>query len=295
MSSWDGIEEFVMVAETGSFTEAARRLNVSTSHISRRVQALENRLGLKLLSRTTRTVKLTDAGSDYLARVRDLILGIEEVNQDISGASANLEGPLRISAAGPFAEKEAIPALLEFAERNPGISLDVKFNNRNVDLVEEGYDFAIRYGVLADSALVARKLATRQLVCGASPAYLEQFGEPKEPGDLRHHACLLTNTSSWRFQDPGTGKPIQIKVGGRIRTDSIQVMRSAAARGFGIAYTPIENLQDMIETGSIRQILQGFEDKSRSHWIVYPDRRLVPLRVRAAIDFLLTAFAGSRD
>lgn len=295
MSNWDGVEEFVMVARTGSFTLSARRLNVSTSHVSRRIQALEDRLGLKLLTRTTRSVKLTDIGSDYLSTVEDLIAGLDEANQRITGAFADLAGLVRVSAAGPFAENVAMPALLEFAERHPKINLEVDINNRNVDLVQEGYDFAVRYGVLADSSLIARKLATRRLACAASPAYLDRYGEPKVPQDLRQHSCILSNSNTWKFQDAETGKGITIRLNGRVRTNSMPLMRQAVAKGFGLAYTPIENIQDMLDSGQARRILEGYEDRSRSHWIVYPERRFIPARVRAAINHLLTALADERS
>lgn len=294
MSIWDGVEEFVMVARTGSFTVSARRLNVSTSHVSRRIQALEDRLGLKLLSRTTRAVKLTDMGSDYLNTVEDLIAGLDEANQRITGAFADLGGLVRVSAAGPFAENIAMPALLEFAEQNPKITLEVDINNRNVDLVAEGYDFAVRYGVLADSSLIARKLATRNLACAASPAYLERYGEPALPQDLLQHSCIISNKNTWQFQDPNNSKGITVKVSGKVRTNSMPLMRMAVAKGFGVTYTPVENIQDMLDSGQARRILQGYEDQTRSHWVVYPERRFIPLRVRAAIEYLLNALAGER-
>lgn len=295
MSPWDGIEEFVMVAHTGSFTMSARRLNVSTSHVSRKIQALEDRLGVKLLRRTTRNVKMTELGSDYLRKVQDLMAGIEEANQSISGAYADLAGVIRVSLAGPFAEKYISPVLLEFARQHPRINLEVDFNNRNVDLVAESYDFAIRYGVLTDSSMIARKLATRKLVCAASPSYLEQYGEPAHPKELRQHSCLSSNSNTWQFQSPDSGRPIAVRVEGRLQTNSIAVMRLAAEQGFGIAYTPIENLQELIEAKQLHRILEGFEDQSRSQWIIYPERRLVPRRVRMAIEFLLDAFASERS
>jgi len=294
MSVWDGVEEFVMVARTGSFTIAASRLNVSTSHVSRRVQALEDRLGVKLLSRTTRTVKVTDLGNDYLNSVGDLISGIDEANQTITGAFADLAGVVRVSAAGPFAEKTAVPILLEFAEKNPRITLEVDFNNRNVDMVEESYDFALRYGALADSALIARKLAIRKLICAASPAYIERHGEPSRPQDLRQHSCISANSNVWKFQDPSTQKGISVRIDGRIKTNNMPLMCMAVEMGFGVAYTPIENLQDMIDDGRVKRILGGYENQSRSHWIVYPERRLIPRRVRAAIEYLLAALADER-
>jgi DNA-binding transcriptional LysR family regulator len=188
-----------------------------------------------------------------------------------------------------------LPALLEFAEQNPKITLEVDFNNRNIDLVEEGYDFALRYGVLSDSSLIARKLATRSLACAASPAYLERYGEPVLPQDLRQHSCIIANNNTWQFKDPNNSKGISVRVDGRFRTNNMSLMRLAVAKGFGVAYTPIENLQDMINDGQARHILQGYEDHSRSHWIVYPERRLIPRRVRAATEYLLNALASERS
>lgn len=295
MSIWDGVEEFVMVARTGNFTLAARRLNVSTSHVSRRVQLLEDKLGVKLLTRTTRAVKLTDLGRDYLNRVADLIGGIDDANQAITGAFSDLAGPVRVSAAGPFAEETVMPILLEFAEQNPQITLEVDFNNRNVDLVEEGYDFAIRYGVLTDSALIARKLATRKLICAASPAYLEQHGEPSTPQELRQHSCISANNNVWQFVDPSNQKGISVRVRGRVKTNSMGLMCLAVEKGFGVAYTPMENLEAMITDGRVRRILEGYEDQSRSHWIVYPERRHIPRRVRAVVEHLLDRLENQRN
>ncbi|WP_299142147.1 LysR family transcriptional regulator [uncultured Tateyamaria sp.] len=294
MPDWEGLEEFSMVAQTESFTAAAQRLNVSTSHVSRQVQALEDRLGVKLLARTTRKVRLTDLGADYLARVDELMANLDAVNQSIAGDFADLKGLLRVSAAGPFAETVVMPKLLEFVSRNEGVTLEADFNNRNVDLIAEGYDFALRYGQLTNSSLVARKLATHRLACVASEAYLAQHGVPSHPSDLRHHSCLISNNDTWVFCDPANGKNIRVKVKGRVRTNSIPIMLEAADKGFGIAYSPVENLKPLLDTGRVRRILDGFEDHSRSHWIVYPDRRLMPRHVRAAINYLLDSMAANR-
>ena len=294
MSIWDGVEEFVMVARTSSFTAAARRLNVSTSHVSRRVQSLEDKLGVKLLARTTRAVKLTDLGRDYLNRVDELIGGIDDANQAITGAFSDLAGPVRVSAAGPFAEAMVMPILLEFAEQNPHITFEVDFNNRNVDQVEDGYDFAIRYGALADSSLIARKLATRQLVCAASPAYLGRYGEPSTPQELSQHSCISANNNVWQFFDPSTKKAISVRVKGRVKTNSMGLMCLAVEKGFGVAYTPMENLEVMIADGRVLRILEGYEDQSRSHWIVYPERRHILRRVRAVVEHLLDRLEDQR-
>ena len=161
-------------------------------------------------------------------------------------------------------------------------------------MVEEGYDFAIRYGALAESALIARKLANRKLVCAAAPAYLERHGEPKEPQDLRRHSCIAANNNIWLFEDPESQKRISVRVGGRLKTNYMPLMRLAAEKGFGVAYTPIENLQTLIDAGKLHRILEGFEDTSRSQWIIYPERRLMPRRVRGAIEYLLDALAAER-
>lgn len=294
MSLWTGIEEFVMVADTGSFTAAARRLSVSTSHVSRQIQALEDRLNTKLLARSTRNVRVTERGAEYLTQMRQIITGLQEANQNIMGEVTTLAGPIRISAAGPFAEQVIAPRLLDFAEMHPRITLEIDFNSRNVDLIADGYDFALRYGRLSNSALIARKLVNHRLACVATPAYLERHGTPQKPQDLRQHSCLITNSTTWLFQDPVNGKDIPIKVSGPLRTNTISLVVDALKRGFGIAYSPITNFQPLIDAGEVVPILETYEDHSRSQWIVYPDRHLMPARVRAAIDFLLETFVDKR-
>ena len=290
MSPWEGIQEFITVVDTGSFTHAARRLGVSASHVSRQVARLEDRLNVKLLARSTRIVRLTEAGADYYARVSDLVVGIEEANQNAAGADAQLAGRIRISAAGPFAENWVAPALARFARDNSAVSIEIDFNTRNVDLIEQGFDFAVRYGVLADSGLIARKLAARPMVCAASRDYLRRRGEPDHPSELRHHDCLRTHSDKWLFNDRETGDPIEIRIGGSWISSNGHALRHAAVAGLGIAYTPLINLQPALDSGELVQILSGYEDKSRSSWIVFPERRHMPLRVRRAIDYLIDEF-----
>lgn len=294
MSPWDGIQEFLMVVETGGFTPASRRLGVSASHISRQVARLEDRLGVKLFARSTRVVRLTDAGAEYHARVADLAAGIDEANQAAAGAQADLAGRIRVSAAGTLAEERVAPALARFARQNPRIAIEIDFDTRNVDLIDQGFDFAIRYGVLADSGLIARKLAKRTMVCAASPDYLARRGVPQHPSDLRRHDCLRTRQDRWLFQDPHSGDPIDLRVQGPWTANNGHALRAAAVEGLGVAYTPDVNLVAALEQGHLQSILQGYEDTSRANWIVYPERRHVPLRVRRAIDYLIAAFRDER-
>jgi DNA-binding transcriptional LysR family regulator len=291
MSEWDGIPEFLMVVEAGGFTKAGKRLGVSASHVSRQVRRLEDRLGVKLLARSTRVVNLTDAGSAYHARVSDLAAGFDEANQAAAGAHAELAGRIRVSAAGVFAEQRVAPLLAEFASRHPRITVEMDFSTRFVDLVDGGFDFAIRYGVLTDSALIARKLTSRTMVCAASPAYLEGRGVPSHPNELRRHACLITVRDRWLFNSPGDGASIEVRVSGPWRANSGHALRAAAVAGLGIAYAPALNFQTALDEGSLVRVLEGYEDRSRASWLVYPERRHMPLRVRRAIDFVKDAFA----
>ena len=294
MSPWDGLQEFLMVVETGGFTSAARRLGVSASHVSRQIARLEDRLGVKLFARSTRVVRLTDAGAEYHARVADLAAGIDEANQAAAGAQADLAGRIRVSAAGTLAENRVAPVLARFARENPRIAIEIDFDTRNVDLIDQGFDFAIRYGILADSGLIVRKLAGRTMVCAASPDYLQRRGEPRHPSDLRRHACLRTRQDRWVFKDPQSGEPIDVRVHGPWTANNGHALRAAAVEGLGVAYTPDVNLQAALECGQVVPILQGYEDTSRANWIVYPERRHIPLRVRRAIDYLVAAFADER-
>ena len=287
MSQWEGIQEFIMVVETGSFTKAAKRLHVSASHISRQVAKLENRLEVKLLARSTRLVRLTESGTDYYNKVSVLAAGIEEANQSAKGADAALAGLIRVSAAGTFAENRVSPVLARFARENPKISIEIDFNISNVDLIAQGFDFAVRYGVLADSSLIARKLSERHMICAASPDYLKRHGTPKHPSELKQHSCLTTSTDRWIFNDKNSKETLEIRVSGRWVSTNGYALRYAALEGLGVTYTPLVNLKPALEKGELIPILQGFEDNSRSSWIVYPHRRHLPLRVRRAISYLL--------
>jgi len=287
MTGWEGIQEFIMVVETSSFTKAAKRLHVSASHISRQVARLENQLEVKLLARSTRQVRLTEAGTDYYNKVSVLAAGIEEANQSATGTDATLAGLIRVSAAGTFAENNVAPAIARFARENPKISLEIDFNINNVDLIAQGFDFAIRYGVLADSSLISRKLSERPMVCAASPDYLKRYGTPKHPSELKQHSCLTTNTDRWIFSDENSNNTLEIRVSGRWMSTNGNALRYAATEGLGVTYTPHVNLKSALDNGELIPILQGFEDNTRSNWIVYPHRRHLPLRVRRAISYLL--------
>jgi DNA-binding transcriptional LysR family regulator len=199
MDNFDGIIEFVSVAESQGFSSAAKQLGCSTSHVSRQISKLEKRLGCALFARTTRLVNLTPAGLNYYHQCRDLVTGLQQANDQINTQQLKLVGTLRVSAAGTFAEQQVAPALMEFALQHPELSIEIDFNSRKVNFVEDGIDFAIRYGKLEDSGLVARKLLAHPMMAVASEFYLTNNGIPQHPNDLKNYSCIISNNDHWLF------------------------------------------------------------------------------------------------
>lgn len=288
MDSFDGIIEFVTVADCQGFTAAARQLDLSTSHVSRQISRLEQRLGSALFARSTRSVSLTEAGQLYYQQCKELVAGLQQANEQITEAQITLSGTLRVSAAGAFAEQFVAPALVQFAKDHPDLSIEMDFNTRMTNFIEDGIDFAIRYGRLNDSGLVARKLLDRPLIAAASPAYLDRHGTPQHPDHLKHHSCLVTNNSTWQFENDG--KPFAIRVGGRWRSNNAQAVVEACIQGLGIAYMPRSSFLSALENGQLVPVLQPYWSRSASSWIVYQNRKFLPLRARMAINHLLEQF-----
>lgn len=288
--SFEGIIEFVTVADAKGFSEAARRLNCSVSHVSRQVSRLEQRLGTALFARSTRSVKLTESGQQYYHQSQELVNGLSQANEMVTGAQFDLQGTLRISMAGSFAEQFVAPALVEFARLHPDLTVELDFSSRRVNFVEDGFDFAIRYGRLQDSGLVARKLANRNLMAVASPAYLAQNGEPKDPRELVQHSCLITNNDTWLFEQDG--KEMPVKVSGRFRSNNAHSIVDACKAGLGIGYMPKSSFQHAIKEGALVPVLAPFWTQNITSWVVYQNRRFLPLKARLAIDHLLAHFKG---
>lgn len=284
---WEGVDAFLAVAASGGFGAAARRLGVSTSHVSRQVAALERRLGVKLFARSTRVVKLTDAGASYHAQAARAAELIDEADLAASGAQSALAGVIRVSAAGHFAETAVAASLARFAQAHAGVAIEMVFDARLLNLAEEGVDFAIRYGPAPTGAGVVRKLTTRVMACVAAPSYLDAHGRPDRPQGLDRHACLRSNADIWRFQDPVSGDVIVTRPRGPFRADNGRAIASAAAAGLGVAYLPASNFRDELAGGALETVLAGWEDASPASWILYPERRFLPRRVRLAIDHLI--------
>lgn len=293
MDSFEGIVEFVAVAESQGFSAAAKQLGVSTSHVSRQISRLEERLGSALFARTTRLVSLTETGQAYYHQCKELVNGLQQANEQISSQQLQLSGTLRVSAAGAFSEQFVAPTLMEFAKLHPELTIDMDFNSRMVNFVEDGIDFSIRYGQLQDSGLVARKLLDRPMMAVASPLYLKHYGTPTHPKQLKHHSCLIANNDHWRFSE-GQDE-ITIKVQGRWRSNNVNALVQACEEDLGIAYLPKSSFSNGIEQKKLVPILNEYWSNGVSSWIVYQNKRFLPLRARLAIDFLLERFKDFQE
>ncbi|ALO42688.1 LysR family transcriptional regulator [Pseudoalteromonas phenolica] len=289
MDSFEGIFEFVAVAESGGFSAAAKKLNCSTSHVSRQVSRLEERLGSRLLARTTRQISLTENGEFYYQQCKQLVTGLQQANEQLSQQQYQLSGTLRVSAAGGFAESYIAPALMEFAKQHPELNIEIDFNSRLVNFVEDGIDFAIRYGELNDSNLIARKLISRSMMVVASPEYLKTYGIPNHPNQLKSHRCIIANNDHWAFNIDGTKQ--SVKVTGNWRSNNANVVREACEQGLGIAYMPESTFTESIKQQKLVPLLDSYCIKGATSWIVYQNKQFMPLRARLAIDFLLERFA----
>ena len=293
MDRLDEINAFTAVAEARSFTQGARKLGVSGAQVSKLVARLENRLGARLLNRTTRDVSLTDTGRAYLERARELLEGFEALEtsvRDMGGPS----GLLKISAPVSFGRGQLAPALLDFASGCSQVSLDVQFSDRVVNLVEEGFDVAVRIGHLTDSSLIARRLAEVRMVTCASPDYLARAGTPTTLSDLASHEAIIdTNAREptiWRFGPHGDVQ--EVRVHGRLRFNGAEACIGAAIAGFGIARSPAFAAADELRAGRLKPLLCAFEPELIHVYAVYPHARHLAAKVRAFVDFLAARYSG---
>ncbi len=279
------MKEFVAVVESGGFTAAANALDVSTSFVSRQVNKLEDRLGTRLLHRTTRSVRLTDLGRTYYERSREIFDQLDELESDMADLQEQPKGRVRITAPGFYAERFVAPAVAEFTARYPEVSIELDTSMRLIDIVAEGYDLAIRMSAPVDSSLVARKVVTQRMIVSASPGYLEKHGRPKVPEDLRKHNCLTLLDMPWRFATPDS--VLTVKVRGSWTSDSGRALVAAATAGMGLVRFTEYYLRNELAQGALEPVLEKFEVQDAATWIMFPDRHHLPTRVRYLIDFLV--------
>jgi DNA-binding transcriptional LysR family regulator len=292
MGRLEDMEIFVRVVEAESFTRAAERLGLAKSLVSRRLSRLEERLGTKLIARTTRRLALTEAGRGFYERAKRLLEEVAETETAAMASSLELRGRLRIAAPMSFGQLHLAPAIARFLGEHPAVEIDADLNDRYVDLVGEGYALAIRIGRLEDSRLVARKLAPNRMVLCASPDYLAERGRPKTPADLTRHDCLLyTNRAAgdvWRFRSGGRTTTPTIRA--RVAANNGDFLARAAIDGLGIALLPSFIVGEALSQGELEAIPCGEPVADSGIHVVLPAGRDPPLVVRRFIDFLVQAF-----
>jgi DNA-binding transcriptional LysR family regulator len=287
------LQAFVQVAETGSFSEAARRLRSSKSGVSRHVSALEAELGARLLHRTTRALTLTEAGRGYFERASRILAELEEADLSITQLQLAPRGRLRVNAPMSFGFLHLAPAIPDFLRRYPEVEIDMTMNDRLVDLVDEGFDVAVRISKLQDSSLVARKLAPiRRAIC-ASPVYLQERGIPASPDDLEAHECLcysnIAVSHEWRFAALD-GRPWTVEVKGRLSANNGDALVAAALRGLGVISQPTFLVGSHLQAGTLVSVLDEFVPQDLTVSAVYPHSRHLSPKVRAFVDFFAERF-----
>jgi DNA-binding transcriptional LysR family regulator len=293
MDRFEDLQTFAAVVETGSFTAAATRLDADKSSVSRRVSALESRLGAQLLRRTTRTLNLTDTGQAFYERSVRILADLEEAESAVALQHGDLKGRLRVALPLSFGILHMCTPIDAFNRRHPGVRFDLDFSDRRVDLLQEGIDVAIRIGHLSDSALIARRLFNGRTIVCASPDYLEKNGTPAKPSELAQHDCLvysnLRDPDHWRWLTADS-EACRVRVNVRMSANNGDFLSSAAADGLGIVMQPTFIAHRHIKDGSLVPILTDVEWPGAPAWAVYPPARHLSHRVREFIDFLVDYF-----
>lgn len=286
------IRAFVQVFDAGGFSAAAREHGRSKALLSKYVTDLEDYLGVRLMNRTTRKLSLTEAGEAYYRQVRDLLQQLDDLDATISDQTSEARGLLRVSAPRNFGETTLTPALYAFLKDNPEVTLDLRLEDRFVDLVDEGIDVALRISAMPDSALIARKIAeTRMVICGA-PSLIESHGLPEHPDALRNLPCIVDinyqGQANWRFADQD--RTLSIHVTGPVRVNSPVAAQQAALEGLGYAILPSYLADRAINEGTLVSVLEKYLPEGPSLNAVYPHRRHLAGKVRALIDHLVRWF-----
>jgi DNA-binding transcriptional LysR family regulator len=294
MDRLTSLTAFVRVVENGGFTAAARHLNLSTTMVSSHVQELEERLGARLLNRTTRKVSLTEIGREYYERSLHILAELDEADRTAGALNATPRGRLRIHCHPSFARFIA-PVVTAYLRDYPEVSVDLRRGDQMIDLLEEGFDLAIRLNVPPDSSLMVRRLADWRYVLCCAPSYLETHSEPVSPADLSSHNCIryafYPFGDDWRFINPD-GVPVTVRVAGNLVTSDTELRRHAVIAGLGLALIPPFNIYEELRTGSLVPLLRNYRTPELSIAALYPHRQHLAAKVRVFIDALARAFAG---
>ena len=296
MDKFEEYQAFTTVVDTGSFTAAAERLGSAKSAVSRRVSALEDRLGVQLLHRTTRVLNLTETGRSFYEHGKRILADLDEAESAVQQEHGELRGTLRFALPLSFGVRHMCGPIATFAKLHPKVKFDLDLNDRKVDLIEDSFDVALRIGRLTDSSLIARRLFDVNAVVVASKHYLNVHGRPTSPDDLRHHDCLvysnLSDPNNWSYED-SDGNAGVTKIDPVLTASSGDFLCNAAAHGMGLAIQPTFIASQSIRSGHLEPVLTDYKFPVATAYAVYPPTRHLSYRVRAFIDFLAEKFTGT--
>lgn len=289
METFSAIPVFIAVVENGSFSKAAEKLGTSKSAVSKRVSVLENTLGVKLLHRTTRRLSLTGAGEQYYHYALKALTAASEGVDSVTQLQGKPKGLLKVSSPMSFGRLHLAPLVTDFLTHYPDITLNLVMDDKKVDLIEGGFDVAIRAGDMEDSTLIARRLASCRSVVCASPIYLQKHGTPSTPVELKEHNCIRFsyghNANEWVFHGPdGTQK---IKAEGNYQVNNSEALQQAALEGLGIARIPTFVIGQDISKGRLVPLLEHYSLPMQTFYVVFPERRYLPAKVRVFLDFII--------
>lgn len=283
---WQGISEFVSVAETESFTQASKKLAISTAQVSRQVSVLEQRLNIKLFYRTTRKVSLTEEGKIFYQHCRGVLDGLDAAERAVTNLQSKPQGKIKLTAPVTYGEQQILPLVNNFMTQYNNIEITAYLSNQQVDLVDEGYDLAIRLGKLSDSSMMAKKLAERTNYVCASPAYLAKHGIPHSLSELDKHSCLLGTRDYWHFNDANKEK--NIRVSGKLRCNSGFGLVDAALKGLGIVQLPDYYIKEHLNNGRLITLLDNYKAPDEGIWAIYPQNRHLSPKIKLLVEYLLT-------
>jgi DNA-binding transcriptional LysR family regulator len=292
------METFVRVVETGNFSAVAREARTTQSAVSKQVQALEALLGVRLLVRSSRSHSLTEAGQLYYERCRQVLDTLEEARIEVHRAEHEIGGVLRVAAPVAFGRLHIVPRLQAFYDRYPKIKLNLQLDDGFVDLVAAGIDVTFRVGELKDSRLIARRIGTAHRATLASPAYLDKYGEPQHPDELRSHNCLvytgLANINEWNYLD-AADKLHMVRVDGNFQSNSSEAIRQAVCEGLGISYSPVWTVGDDLRAGRVKPILTRFRPPPLPLNVVFQPARRPSLKINSFVNYFSDAFSRDPD
>ena len=295
MDRFQAISAFVKVVETGSFARAAERLDVSVSAVSRKVSELEAHLDARLLNRTTRRLSLTESGRVFHERAIQLLADLDEAVQTANAGTANPRGTLRVASSTTFGARHLAPVIAAFIARHPQMRFDIELSDGATDLVDEGFDVAVRIGGIGSQNLIGRKVGETRLVCCAAPSYLARHGTPRTPADLAKHLCLTyeyaPQRNVWPFLDR-KGQEQLIRIAGPVHANNGRFLEALAVAGVGIACEPDFIVGPDVRAGRLAVLLGGYAPRPSPIYVVYPSRRHLSAKVRVFAEFLAERFAA---